>query len=151
MQITGHQALRRFLAFLRVERIEERCSSHLQLLLQPRGAIAVATGPRLGAVLVAAFATVVSILHSREIEVFFPVGPLFLQGCRAVADFHPTRGLVSAEPRVVHVAQVFAFGDRALAQLLIFNGLDQIAFATGFNAGSNQITHWERKENDVRA
>jgi hypothetical protein len=151
MQISGHQALRRFLAFLGVKRIEEGRASHLQLLLQPRSAIAIATGPRLAPILVAAFAPVVRILHFREIEVFFPVRPFFLQRRGTVADFHPADGLVGAEPRVVHVAQIFAFSDRALAQLLIFNGLEQIAFATGFNAGSNQIAHWERKENDVRA
>jgi hypothetical protein len=61
-------------------------------------------------------------------------------------NLDPTRGLVRAKPRVVHVAQILAFRDRPLAESLVFDGLQQIAFAAGFNAGSDEITH-ESPEN----
>jgi hypothetical protein len=79
--------------------------------------------------------------HSHEIEIFFPVRALFLQRCRTVANFDPPCGLVRAKPRIVHVAEVFAFRHGASAEAVVFDGLKQIAFATGLNAGSNKITH----------
>jgi hypothetical protein len=86
----------------------------------------------------------VSVLHFREIEKFFPVRTLFLQGRRAVADLYPAHCLVVAEPRFLHVAQVLAFGDGALPERFFLDGLKQITLAAGFNAGSNQISHaWE--------
>src|ERR1700733_8212289 len=123
------------------ESVQERRAGCFQVLLQPRGAIASATGPRLRTILVAAFAPVVCILHARQVKVFFPVRPFFLQRGRAVADFHPAYGLVGAEPRFVHVAQVFAFGNRTLAEPLLIDGLKHIGFVAGLNASSNQITH----------
>ena len=48
---------------------------------------------------------------------------------------------VVTKPRFLHVAQILAFRDRPLAESLVFDGFQQIAFATGFNAGSNEITH----------
>ena len=129
--------------FLTAKRVQERCSCRFQLLLQPRRAIAAAARPRLASVLIAAFAPVVRILHFREIEVFLPVRPLFLQWCGAVTDFHPTYRLVVAETSLTHIAQIFAFGDRALAERLLLDRLKQIAFAAGFNAGSNQVTDYD--------
>ena len=81
------------------------------------------------------------VLDSHQIEVFLPIRTLFLQRCRTKADFNPPRRLVRAKPHVVHVAQVLAFRDGTLARTFVFNGLQQIAFATRFNAGSNKITH----------
>ena len=58
----------------------------LPLLRQPPfealRAVAVRARPRLGAVLVAARAAGVGVLHGLELEELFPVGPLFLQRCR---------------------------------------------------------------------
>jgi len=81
------------------------------------------------------------VLHPHQIEVFVPIRTLFLQRCRTIANLDPPRRLVRAKPRVVHVAQVLAFRDGTLAKTFVFNGLQQIAFATRFNAGSNKITH----------
>jgi hypothetical protein len=41
-------------------------------------AIAIAAGPRLRAVLIAAFAPVMRILNSRELEIFLPIRTFFL-------------------------------------------------------------------------
>jgi hypothetical protein len=49
--------------------------------------------------------------------------------------------LVSAQPRVLHVSEILAFGDRSLAQRLLLDCLKQIRFPAGLYAGSNQITH----------
>src|SRR5580704_7109666 len=124
------------------ENVQERRAGRFQALLQPRGAIALGAGPRLRTILVAALAPVVCILHAREVKVFFPVRPFFLERGGAVADFHPAYGLVGAEPRFVHVAQVFTFGNRALAERLLLDGLKQVGFVAGLNASSNQITHY---------
>jgi hypothetical protein len=139
--ISPRRAGKSMLPFLSAERVQERRSGRFQILLQPRGAIAVAARPGLGAILVAALAAVVRILHFCEVEVFFPIRPFFLQRRGTVADFHPAHGLVSAKPRFAHVAQIFALGNGALPQGLVLNGLKQIAFAAGLNAGSNQIAH----------
>jgi len=81
------------------------------------------------------------VLDPHQIEVLLPIRTLFLQRCRTIANLDPPRRLVRAKPRVVHVAQVLAFRDGTLAKTFVFNGLQQIAFATRFNAGSNKITH----------
>jgi hypothetical protein len=93
------------------------------------------------AIVVAALAPVVGILHARKIEIFFPVRPFLLQWRWAVADFHPAHGLVSAEARVRHIAEIFAFSNRALAERFILNGIEQSGFATRLHAGSHQIAH----------
>jgi hypothetical protein len=90
----------------------------------------------------AAFAAVVCVLHAGEIEIFFPVRSFFLQGSWTVADLDPANGLICAEARFAHVAQVFAFGDGSLAKRFTFNGVKQVVFTTGLYAGSNQITHF---------
>jgi len=63
---------------LTAQRVEKRCALLLQFLFQPRCAIAIATGPGLGPVFVAAIAAVVCVLHARQFEILFPVGLLFL-------------------------------------------------------------------------
>jgi hypothetical protein len=81
------------------------------------------------------------ILHAHQVEIFFPVRALFLQRRRTLANLDPPRRLVRAKPRIVHITQVLAFGHGASAESFILDGLQQIVFATGFNAGSNKITH----------
>src|ERR1700757_2241977 len=119
-----------------LEYIEKRRARRLQFLFQPRRAVAVAASPRLAAILISALAAVVRILHASQVEVLFPVRPLLLQRSRAVADFHPARGLVRTEPRVLHVSQIFAFCNRSLPQRLLLDGLEQISLTTGFYASS---------------
>ena len=83
----------------------------MKFLLELVGAIAVVAGPELGAVLVAAFTAIVGVLYAGEVEIFFPVGTLFLKRRRAIADFDPARRLIVTESRVVHVAEIFTLGN----------------------------------------
>jgi hypothetical protein len=77
----------------------------------------------------------------------FPVRLLFLKRSRAIADFHPTSSLfvivIWAEPGILHVSEVFAFGDRSLTQRLLLNRFEQISLSAGLHAGSNQVTHFK--------
>jgi hypothetical protein len=93
------------------ERIEKSRAGRVQFLFQPRRAVAITACPGFGAILIAAFAAVVSILHASQVEIFLPVRPLLLQRRGTVADFHPPCGLVFTEPGFLHVAEVFALGD----------------------------------------
>ena len=104
-------------------------------------AVAVVAGPGLGAVLVAAFAPVVGVLHAGEIEIFFPVGSFFLKRRRTVTNFNPSCRLVFAQTRLVHIAKIFALGNRTLAQGSAFDGAEQVGFAARLNVGSNEISH----------
>jgi hypothetical protein len=79
----------------------------------------------------------VSILDVGEVEVFFPVGALFLKWRRAIADFDPACGVIIAEARVVHITEVFSLGDGALTKGFIFDGAKQFRFATRFNPRSD--------------
>src|SRR5579885_3227392 len=99
-----------------LQRYQKRRSHLFQLLFQPGSAIASITSPPLCSILVAAFAAVVRVLHSRQFEIFFPIRTLFLKRRGTVANLYPSRRFVIAEPRVFHVAQVFAFCNGAFAQ-----------------------------------
>jgi hypothetical protein len=113
----------------------------MELLFEPRCAIAIAARPGFRPILIAALAPIMRILHAHQVEIFFPIRTLFQQRYRTVANLDPPRRLVWAKPRIIHVAQVFALRDGALSESFILDGLQQIVFATGFNAGSNKITH----------
>ena len=49
-----------------------------QPFLKPSGAIAIAAGPRLGAVPVPAVFAIVRIFDAKQLKVFFPIGTLLL-------------------------------------------------------------------------
>ena len=135
------RASRRSVTKLTLQPFEKRFARPLQLFFQTSCAVASVAGPGLGTILVAAFAAVMRVLHTAEIEILFPIRPLFLKRSRAVADFHPTGGLIWAETGVIHVAEVFAFRDGAMSEGFGFDRLQQVAFAAGFYAGSDEITH----------
>ena len=84
----------------------------------------------LGAVLVAAFAAVVRVLHLDQLEILLPVRTLFLQRRWAVTDFDPPHRLVGTNPRLIHIAQVFFPRDRAFAKCTALNRLQQRPPAT---------------------
>jgi hypothetical protein len=81
------------------------------------------------------------ILYAGKFEILFPVRPFFLERRGAIADFHPASGLVGTQPRVLHIAQVFPFRDRALTKSLILDGLKEFGFAVGFHPGTYEIAH----------
>ena len=81
------------------------------------------------------------ILYAGKLEILFPVRPFFLERRGTIANFHPASGLVGTQPRVLHVAQVFPFRDRALSKRLILDGLKEFGFAVGFHPGTYEIAH----------
>jgi len=101
------------------KRFHEGFACGTQFLFQAFGAIALSASPGFRAVLVAAAATVVRVLHAGEIEVLLPVGTFFLKRRGTIADLHPSRGFVQAKTGIFHISQIFAFGNRAFTQGLI--------------------------------
>src|SRR5260370_21688333 len=91
-----------------VQEFQEWLARLLQLLFEPRGAVAISAGPRLRTVLVAAFTTVVSVLYLDQVEILLPIGMLLLQRRGAGADFDPAHRLVFQKPRLVHSTHVFS-------------------------------------------
>src|SRR5579864_1448995 len=81
------------------------------------------------------------VLDAGEVEKLFPVGTLFLQRRWAVADLDPAGGLVFAEPRILHIAEIFALGDGSVTQSSGVDSVQQVGFSTGFYTGSDQVTH----------
>jgi hypothetical protein len=129
-----------FLTFL-AERIEKRFARLGEPLLEPLRAIARAASPGLCPIFIPATAPVVGILYLRQIEILFPVRPLFEQRARTVTDFNPAGGLIFAEPRVIHIAEVFASRNRSSAQTSLFDGLQEVGLAAGFHSCSDEVTH----------
>src|SRR5262249_42532588 len=79
------------------------------------------------------------ILHARELEVLVPVGPLFEKRRRAVTDLHPAGSLIREGPRILHVPQMLAFGYRALTEIFLPDGLEQVGLAAWLNTASHQV------------
>jgi hypothetical protein len=106
-----------------------------------RGAVAMGAGPGFFGGKVAALGAGVGVLDAEEVEVLFPVGAFFGEGCVAEAYFDPAEGAVVAEAGGLHVAEVFAEGDGAGAQLIGFDGAEEGEFLAGFYAGGDEVTH----------
>jgi hypothetical protein len=112
-----------------------------QLCLQFSGAVAIATGPRLGAVPVAASPPSVRILNREQLEVFFPIGTFFRERSRAETDFHPMNRSIVGEARTFHIIEVFVAGDGTLAERLIADRPEQVLFASRFHSSLYQVSH----------
>ncbi|MGA8552946.1 MAG: hypothetical protein WB630_00895, partial [Candidatus Acidiferrales bacterium] len=93
------------------EHVEKRFPYDLKAPLQSLRTITGATGPRFGSIIIAATAPVVRVLNLGQFEVLLPIGLLFLQRSRTVANLDPTRRTVFAKARVVHVSQIFPLRD----------------------------------------
>ena len=100
---------------LLLELFKKRFTALGEAFFQPFGAIAIRTGPGLGAVKVAAVLATVSVFHVEEVEIFFPVGAFLLQRCGAKARFNPVRGSVFVHASMFEVVDVFIAGDGAAA------------------------------------
>ena len=92
---------------------QKRLTSLRESLLQALGAIAFATSPGFLAILISAVAAIVCVLDLAQLEMLLPVGTLFLQRCRAVADLNPTCGAIREQASILHVAQIFASSHRS--------------------------------------
>src|ERR1700683_1651169 len=121
--------------------LQESLPGSRQLSLQTRRAIAVLAGPGLRSVVVPALAAVMRILHLDQFEVSLPIGALFLEWSRTVADLNPPGGAVRAKPGLLHVSQVFAPGDGTSTQCSLFNGLKKGPLSAGLDAGAHQVPH----------
>ena len=88
----------------------------LKLCLQLACAVALATGPGLGAVPVAAMAARVRILDGEQLEVLFPVGTFLGERGWAETDFHPPGGSITIQARMLHITEVFVARDRAASK-----------------------------------
>ena len=95
---------------------EEGAALACQPLFKSRGAIAVVAGPALSAVEVAAAAPRVRVLDFQEVEIYFPVGTLFLKRRGTVADLNPLSASILELPGFSHISKIFASGDRPPAQ-----------------------------------
>src|SRR5215831_1602912 len=127
--------------FARAQTGQKRLARALQPLVQPCRAIAPVTCPGLASILVAALAPIMRILHPRELEVLVPVGPLFEKRRRAVTHLHPAGSLIREEPRILHVAQILAFGYRALTESFLLDGLEQVGLAAWLDTAPHQVAH----------
>jgi hypothetical protein len=58
-----------------------------------------------------ASATIMGILHFDEVEILFPVWPLFEQWRRAITDFDPAHSLIRTKSCITHITEILAFGD----------------------------------------
>jgi hypothetical protein len=65
----------------------------------------------------------VRILGLDELEILFPVGAFFLKRSRAVTNLDPPYSLIRKKAGVAHITEIFAFGQRALAQGPTLNGV----------------------------
>jgi hypothetical protein len=123
------------------QRFEKRLAEVPELLFQPLGAIAIAARPWLGAILIFAAPAIVRILNSRQFEILFPIGPLFEKRCRAVANLHPARCLILAEPRLSHIPQVLAFRYRPFAESPVLDGFEKLSLLPCLYSRPYQIPH----------
>src|SRR5688572_31708651 len=123
---------------------QERAAPALHSRLEPRRAVAVAAGPGLAAVEVAALRTRVGVLHAKHVEVLLPVGALLFDRRGTEADLDPLHATVVVLPGELHVAQVLALGDRAPTESLGVDRLAQVVHLLGFHTSGDQVAHGSR-------
>src|SRR5213592_4806958 len=110
------------------QRVQELRTPALHACLESIRAIAVATGPRLGSIFITATLPAVRILDANEVEILFPVRPLFLKRQSAEANLHPAHATVVAQPGAFHVAQILVARHRAGAERTVLDRLQQRRF-----------------------
>ena len=120
---------------------QERRASPGQLVFKPRRTVTVPARPWFGAILITTLPPIMSVLNFGKFEVLFPIGLLLLERRRAVANLDPASRSIGAQTRAFHVAETFAFGNRALSQGLVFNRFQQLLFPTRLQLRPYQITH----------
>lgn len=109
--------------------------------LQAGCAIAVATGPWLGAVFITAVSSSVRVLNLHQVKILVPVRPLFLQRRAAKADFHPAGRAIGKDPGILHVADVLVASDGTGTERSTLNCLQQLLGFAGSQFSTNEISH----------
>ena len=115
----------------------------LKALFKAARAIAIAAGPRFGAIFVPAVFAAVRVLHFQQVKIFFPIRTFLSQWNGAEARFHPVRHAVFAETRLFHVVDIFIARDGTAAERTIADGREQGFFLARFDTGFDQVTHGE--------
>ena len=121
--------------------INKRLALRGEPSFEPGRAVAVAAGPGFAAVFVAAVLSGVGVLHFDQLKIRFPVRSLFLEWRRAVTDFHPASRAVGQLAGIGHVAQIFAFGHRALTDGFGLDGVEQGGFLPRLYACFDEVSH----------
>jgi cyclase len=121
--------------------LEKRFARFREPAFQPRRAIAALARPRFRSILIPALPAIVCVLNACQLEVLFPVRPLFLQRRRAVTNLDPSGEAIGADPGITHVAQVFTPGYRTPSQRSIVDGAKQDILTPGPDSRSHQIPH----------
>ena len=112
-----------------------------QFFLELLRAITLAAGPRFCSIFVTAIAARVRILHAEQVEIFFPIRPLFRERRITKTGLDPSRHALFVYARLLHVIEVFVAGDRALPERFIFDRTDKCAFLSRFYLGFYEIAH----------
>jgi hypothetical protein len=120
---------------------QKRLTLARQLRLQLGRAIAIAAGPRLRPILVPAVSPGMRVFDTKKLEIFFPVGALFLQRRLAETGLHPGRHAGGIDARLLHVVLVCVAGDRPLTECLLLDRAKEWLLLAGFYPGFDEVTH----------
>jgi hypothetical protein len=119
----------------------EGLSLSCQPAFEPLGTVTVATRPRFFSARIAASAACMGVLDLQELEIVFPVGPLFRQRRGAEAHLDPFDSAVRQLSGVRHVAQVLIARDGAVTERALVNGALQRLATAGSHTGCDEISH----------
>ena len=78
-----------------------------KVLFEVAGAVAIAAGPRFGAIFVAAIAAGVGIFNFKQVQKLFPIWALLFERGAAEAGFNPLQLLIGRQAGGTHVFEVF--------------------------------------------
>src|SRR5947199_8423963 len=81
------------------------------------------------------------VLHAEQVEIFFPIRPLFRERRITEADLDPMCHSVFGYACLLHIAQVFVTADRTAAKYALINRPDESAFSAGFQSSLQKVTH----------
>jgi cyclase len=81
------------------------------------------------------------ILNARQLEILLPIRPLLLQRRWAITNLDPSREPIGTRPRIAHVTQVFAPGNRTPSQRSVVDGAKQRILTPRPYSRSYQIPH----------
>jgi len=93
----------------------------------------------------------VRVLDRKQLEIFLPVGSLFLQRRIAEAGLDPARLALSRDARLLHVVQILIAGNRAFPKRAVRDRTEQSRLAPRLESRFHQITHRLKLHQRVRA
>ena len=102
---------------LRSQGRQKRFPYALEFVFELLGAIAIAAGPRFGAVFMPAIPASMGVLHTEELKIFLPIGPLLGERWIAKTGFNPRCGPGRIDPGLLHIVPIFIAGMEPLPSL----------------------------------